>query len=372
MKRSAFYLLFWMSLGFVLVSASCRLAGGLLDTPVQAEPEIQIQPAETQAGPSAYPSPDTESSQPESLATPLPDVTPQDAAPPAVDPGDTPQEIPPVDSAGAESVPCAEDICVLDGFFLLERPIATSGRNTIDPSLRFGSYVRATRAANHGVEFLNSSGTPVLASAAGRVVVAGDDRRDIHANQRNVYGNLVVIEHDLPGINAPLYTLYAHLSVVSVEVGDWVDAGQEIGQVGMTGIAPGSTLHFEVRLRENTWQAARNPELWLQQLEDDHGALLGAIAGRIVNAKGDYLQVDNIVFEQLAGQGQPALETYYLKAYGDRRQAGLPPAEENFVLGDLPPGDYQISFYAAGVLHQAVVEVEPGRLTLVKFTTATP
>lgn len=56
------------------------------------------------------------------------------------------------------------------------------------------------------------------------------------------YGNLIVIRH-----NNGLETYYAHLSKMSVEVGDEVYAGQIIGLGGNTGRSRGSHLHFEVR-----------------------------------------------------------------------------------------------------------------------------
>ncbi|MDO9348820.1 MAG: M23 family metallopeptidase, partial [Anaerolineales bacterium] len=45
-----------------------------------------------------------------------------------------------------------------------------------------------------------------------------------------------------------LFTLYAHLSRIEVEAGQRVVVGQKIGEVGKSGTAQGSHLHFEVRL----------------------------------------------------------------------------------------------------------------------------
>ncbi len=261
---------------------------------------------------------------------------------------------------------CQEGICILDGNFILDRPVGGNGRKTIDHANRYGSYRRATGDSYHGVFFLNSTGTPVVAAADGMVVVAGDDLNTVYGSFTNMYGNLVILEHALPGISQPVYTLYAHLSQVLVSVNDSVQAGQEIGQVGSTGSITGSTLYFEVRLGENTYGACRNPELWLKPLSDEDGQAFGALAGRIVDSDGDFVSIDNIVLEQLAGPGQPALDQIYLKTYSEGRLAGLPPVEESFSVSGLAPGSYQVSFWLSG-MQQQVVEVQPGKLAYVNF-----
>jgi murein DD-endopeptidase MepM/ murein hydrolase activator NlpD len=237
---------------------------------------------------------------------------------------------------------------------------------TVDPSYRYGEYQRSTRSSNPGVSFLNSMGTPVLAAADGTVLVAGDDSQTAYGRQRNLYGNLVILEHRLPGVSEKVYTLYAHLSEVLVKEGQTVSSGQEIGRVGMSGDISGSTLHFEVRQGENNPDATRNPELWLQALPDENGQPLGALAGRILDANGNYIDMQNVVLEQLAGPGRPAIEQYYLQTYTDRDLRGLPPWQESFAIGDLPAGEYQVTFWL-GEAVQKIVEVQPGKLTVVTF-----
>jgi hypothetical protein len=91
---------------------------------------------------------------------------------------------------------------------------------------------------------------------------------------------------------------------------------------------------------------------------------MGAIAGRIVDEDGNLLQVGNIVLEQLAGPGMPPIDRFYLATYSAKRLSGQPPWQENFAAGDLPPGEYQISFMGRGV-ETRTVTVEAGKLTLV-------
>jgi murein DD-endopeptidase MepM/ murein hydrolase activator NlpD len=83
-----------------------------------------------------------------------------------------------------------------------------------------------------GVDIVSPAGTPVPACGRGRVVFA---------HTRIMTGNTVVIEH-LPG----LFSVYYHMSSISVKKDDIVEKGQVIGAVGMTGFATGPHLHWEV------------------------------------------------------------------------------------------------------------------------------
>ena len=57
------------------------------------------------------------------------------------------------------------------------------------------------------------------------------------------YGNYVVISHD-----GTYSTVYGHLRYATVSVGQYVQAGQQIGAIGCTGFSTGDHLHFEVRV----------------------------------------------------------------------------------------------------------------------------
>jgi murein DD-endopeptidase MepM/ murein hydrolase activator NlpD len=85
-----------------------------------------------------------------------------------------------------------------------------------------------------GVDFLASAGTPVGAAGRGVVESAGWNSGG--------YGNLVVVRHRLG-----YETYYAHLSAISVRVGQAVAGGSQIGLVGGTGRVTAPHLHFEVR-----------------------------------------------------------------------------------------------------------------------------
>jgi murein DD-endopeptidase MepM/ murein hydrolase activator NlpD len=84
-----------------------------------------------------------------------------------------------------------------------------------------------------GVDFSVGEGTSVVSVTSGEVVSAGDG---------GAYGNEVVILHP-----DGFYTEYAHLSSISVSVGQQVGSGEQIGLSGSTGNVTGPHLHFEVR-----------------------------------------------------------------------------------------------------------------------------
>jgi murein DD-endopeptidase MepM/ murein hydrolase activator NlpD len=377
----------------VLVSLSCSLGGRLPfgadesptrplvppspTSPPALLPETAVPPLETEVLP-AVETADQAAAQQTELPTVIATEASQVETPPP--PVETTSPAPvteaPTPSSPTETpfiaIPlvftrCGEETCTSAGSFLLARPVAPPGRTYIDVANRFGSYNRRTRAANHGVSFLNSTGTPVLAAADGVVVVAGDDSQENYGLRPDTYGSLVVLKHELPGMSEPLYTLYAHLSQVSVNVDDAVQAGQQIGLSGSSGSVRGSTLNFEVRLGENSYASVRNPELWMASLTDEAGQPLGTLAGRILDAQGAQIPVSNILVEQLSPSGGPAVDQVYLKTYSEGRLAGLSPWEESFAAGDLPPGPYQISFYHNNDLYQRVIEILPGQLTFVTF-----
>ncbi|HEV3403756.1 MAG TPA: peptidoglycan DD-metalloendopeptidase family protein [Gaiellaceae bacterium] len=86
-----------------------------------------------------------------------------------------------------------------------------------------------------GIDLVAPAGDPVIAAGAGQVVYAG--WRD------GGWGNEVTINHGC-GVRA----IYAHLSKVTVTLGESVSGGERIGLVGATGAATGPHLHFELRL----------------------------------------------------------------------------------------------------------------------------
>jgi murein DD-endopeptidase MepM/ murein hydrolase activator NlpD len=280
------------------------------------------------------------------------------------------------------ATPCPPNLCSYAFTYFLQRPIALPGNDIVDATYRFGVTQGGRRDPHHGVEFLNGHGTPVLAAAEGTVFFAGEDREPIsepgawpqvfYGPYSNFYGKLVIIEHQapeamlqvFPQMPTPIFTVYAHLSEISVETGHEVQVGQEIGKVGMTGIAEGSHLHFEVRLGEALYANVRNPEIWLAPHQDRSGQLNGGLTGSIVDSQGQPIFLENsLVLEHLPlGPDQPGGLEVYLQDYEEAALAGQPPFADSFGVGDIPPGLYRLTFPRNG-LQQVLVEVFPGQLT---------
>lgn len=305
--------------------------------------------------------------EPTATQAPLQSTQPAFSTPPDP-PSSTEQSLLVTDTLAAPSfpTPCPGDLCSYAGTMLLSRPVAPSGQDIIDFSYRFGSTQGGKRDPHHGVEFLNSYGTPVLAAANGVVVVAGDDRKTFYGPYSYFYGNLVLLRHTIPGFSLPFYTLYGHLSQIDVQQGQTVQAGQEVGKVGMSGVATGPHLHFEVRVGGTTYKDSRNPELWLKPHAGPDARPQGALAGRILDSTGSYLAVKGIVVQHLPGPNLAADGEMYAETYEDKGLVGQPPWGESFALGDIPAGWYRVSFAQNGVQSQ-VVQVFPGEITMVTF-----
>lgn len=104
-----------------------------------------------------------------------------------------------------------------------------------------------------GVDLAVPGGTIVQAVEAGTVAFAGD---------QGEYGNLVVVNHA-----RGLQTRYAQLEGITVEVGQTVVAGQQLGTVGQTGNATTPHLHFEVRSNSSLGWVAESPNSFYANLE---------------------------------------------------------------------------------------------------------
>lgn len=262
---------------------------------------------------------------------------------------------------GAMLCPTAESTCIVPGHFIFRRPFEPSVNNEIDQTYRYGTTQNDLREPHYGVDFPNARSTRVLAVGDGRVVVAGDDKFKKYGWFANFYGNLVVIEHDVSGVNAPVYTLYGHLSKVLATVGQQVHAGDLIGEVGSSGIAIGSHLHLEVRIGNNDYKSTRNPELWVQPR-----AGTGVLAGRVLDAQGNLVS-SAINVQRLQGDRILPDHIYLAETYVRESLHGDDILNENFAVGELPAGDYRLTLIYNGRVYEQRVKIVDGMLTVVEF-----
>ncbi|NJL21060.1 MAG: M23 family metallopeptidase [Leptolyngbyaceae cyanobacterium SM1_3_5] len=112
--------------------------------------------------------------------------------------------------------------------------------------------IAGTRRFHSGTDLGAPMGTPVLAAYSGQVA---------RADWMRGYGLTVVLNHDPEARDRNSFrqptaeTLYAHMSELFVQPGQWVNQGEVIGRVGSTGFSTGPHLHFEYReLTAQGWQ----------------------------------------------------------------------------------------------------------------------
>ena len=124
---------------------------------------------------------------------------------------------------------------------ILQRPVSgriSQGYGITSDSQYFYKIGKYKSVAHNGVDFAASVGTTIYSAEDGEVIAVGN--QDKYCYKRG-FGKFIVIKH-----NNNLTTLYAHLSLQLVNVGDTVKRGDPIGYVGNTGFSTGPHLHFSV------------------------------------------------------------------------------------------------------------------------------
>ncbi len=128
----------------------------------------------------------------------------------------------------------------------------TAGYISSPFGLRLTPFTRINEAGagpvsyHKGLDITNSEGTPVQATAAGKVTFCG---------WQPLYGLVMVIRH-----TDELETVYAHLQRAMIGVGTEVNRGDLIAAMGRSGNATGVHLHYEVR----RWGDPVNPAPYLK------------------------------------------------------------------------------------------------------------
>ena len=117
------------------------------------------------------------------------------------------------------------------------------GRRT-SPFGKYRTYSDGRTKHHKGTDIAAPSGTAVKAPAGGVVTLA----EELH-----IYGNAVIVKHG-PRVSSS----YNHLSAIRVAVGDVVEAGDVVGEVGSTGQSTGPHLHWGMVVGG----VAVDPEQW--------------------------------------------------------------------------------------------------------------
>jgi len=219
-----------------------------------------------------------------------------------------------------------------------------------------------------GLDMPNDIGQTVRAAGSGTVIWAGPGFQDTFS-----YGNTVVIQHDFGYDGRRLYTLFAHLSAVLVLQGQSVAPGDPIGLVGNTGRVSGPHVHFEVRMNASTTDTAPgygetyNPVLWMVPYVGT-----GVIAGLVTDARGRLLQDADVTIKNWAtGLTADTVTTYILP--GTAVDMNRDPVwGENFAVGDLPVGRYEVISVIDGTRVSQIVNVIEGTTAFVELSPSVP
>ena len=99
---------------------------------------------------------------------------------------------------------------------------------------RYYNGVFANDYYHKGVDYAGGYGSPIVATAAGKIRLVGKEAEGFH-----VHGNVVGIDH-----GQGVLSIFLHLQDINVKEGDFVQPGQKIGTVGSTGASTGPHLHW--------------------------------------------------------------------------------------------------------------------------------
>lgn len=123
--------------------------------------------------------------------------------------------------------------CKLEGAFC--RPIPGIVVSPFGSQRVFNGQVKSRHT---GIDLRGGMGRPIRAINSGNVVLA-----------QSLYyaGTTVILDHGMG-----LFSLYAHMKVLDVDEGEFVERGQVVGRVGATGRVTGPHLHWGLKLQGMT------------------------------------------------------------------------------------------------------------------------
>ena len=205
-----------------------------LDSTPTSEPTATPTPPDSEPTATATPAPPTETAtatpeQPTETATATPEQPAETATATPEQPAETATPTPPDDQPSLGS--CSEYVTVAPG----PNPANPSAAGFIWPAAGpISSCFGPGHPLGIDIDFFAEPNQAAAAAATGIVTFAG-------GNPCCSYGLYVVIDH-----GNGFTTLYAHLSLIGVSVGQVIEQGQTLGLGGRTGFATGNHLHFEI------------------------------------------------------------------------------------------------------------------------------
>jgi hypothetical protein len=136
--------------------------------------------------------------------------------------------------------------------------------------------------------------------------------------------------------------------------GQHVEQGDVIARSGDTGLVTDGHLHFEVRMGSSDFFSTYNPELWVVPPQG-----WGVLVGRITDGFG-VMQPEREV--RVINQNTGA--EIWSKTYGTTNTVNMDPYyRENFVLSDLPAGEYRILIPVDEFWFEGFVTITPGAVS---------
>lgn len=244
--------------------------------------------------------------------------------------------------------------------FYFARPIAAAFPAEPEWDYSYGGIYFGPDIIHTGIDLPAPRGTDVLAAGPGTVVWSGMGLYSkTPGDLDDPYGKAVAIRHNFGYENQPLYTIYAHMDDINVVVGQWLNTGDVVGEVGSTGITTGPHLHFEVRLGKNSFYYTRNPELWIAPPLG-----YGVLAGRVMSTAGTLLKKYLVIVKSFDTKQELDLYTYgseltiHRDAYYD----------ENMVMGNLPAGLYELNIPYGALNRKVTIQILPGQVFYFTFS----
>ncbi len=233
------------------------------------------------------------------------------------------------------------------------RPISPEYQNLKDQTYLYGSTMGGNFRQHQGNEYNNPEGVPILAVDDGDIVYT--DTSIGHT----------VLKCNTKSDTTTIYAHYHHQHEILKMVGERVKRGEAIGTIGKKGNVTNEHLHFEVAVSprdsaKDSVSTTRNSELWVEPLPG-----CGTIVGMLKDSQGNAVPGARIygVTKPIPTETPFSFaETYKEKVHPDELYG------ENFVIGDVPAGEYILRADIEGRKSRVKVRVEPGRVTRVVMT----